>query len=727
MRCNLRTLPALLGSPVAWSSASPYRLRGTTIPDNPQDQQTAVSIAADDKLPSKQAARLENIFHNLPSAVIVTDRDGRIHNMNQAARSLLGEPSKDLQFGEWPRTFGFYLQDGVTLFPAENLPTMRALQGVKDVPAVDLLLRSRTDGKEHKLSMSARAIQTRNGDIDGITVFLQEITPRSDAVPSLKGQDVRYAEGLSRLSNLLADSANDVNRIANALSVVSSEIMGGVSAVALLEPGRTRLNLVALHDSGTAPASQFKDLMGTSVDFAGTKTLENSVMSSGLAVITPSDESAGSLPSLLFGELMHAHRVEAVLMVPLVAGKSTLGVISLLRNHGGQPYTPADQLLLTDIASRAALAIENRLLFESLQAEISARMSAAEALKISEERFQSIFESTGLGIKILDLSGTILETNAAFQKIIGYPEVEIVGRRFYDFLHPSDMAKAVSVFQKIRKDGVPSLRFEHRAIRKNGDTVWVNATFSAVRKGRGDERLAFIVSILEDVSADKQLEAEMVEMKNRMQSGMELERLRLAHELHDGPMQDLYSIAYELEELRGKAGSSLDGMVGKITENIHLVLQELRETAKELRPPTISQFGLEKTIRSYVADMNEQHPELSIQLWLARDHQLLPEEVRLALFRVLQQSLMNIVRHAQATEVRVRFTFDAEEARLEVWDNGKGFRVPANWIDLVRQGHFGLAGAAERVNALGGHFVVESQPESSTTVQAVIPWREYLV
>lgn len=646
--------------------------------------------------------------------------------MNQAARSLLSEPAKNVQLTDWPRAFGFYLQDGLTLFPAENLPTMRVIQGVKDVPAVDLLLRSRTDGKEHKLSMSARAILTRDGTVDGIIAFFQEITPRTDAGPSLEGQEVRYAEGLSRLSNLLAESANDVNRIADALSVVSSEVMGGVSAVALLEPGRTKLNLVALHDSGAAPASHYNDLIGATVDFAGTRSLENTVLSSGLAVFTPSDESADALPSLLFGDLMHAHQVEAVLMVPLVAGKSTLGLITLLRHHEGQPYTPADRVLLTDIASRAALAIENSLLFESLQAEISARMSAAEALNISEERFQSIFESTGLGIKILDLSGTILETNAAFQKIIGYPEVEIVGRRFYDFLHPSDMAKAVSVFQKIRKDGVPSLRFEHRAIRKNGDTVWVNATFSAVRKGREDERLAFIVSILEDVSADKQLEAEVAEMKNRMQSAMELERLRLAHELHDGPMQDLYSIAYELEELRAKAGPSLHGSLENVTENIHLVLKELRETAMELRPPTISQFGLEKTIRSYVADVKEQHPELSIELSLARDHQLLPEEVRLALFRVLQQSLMNIVRHAQATEVRVRFIFDAEEARLDVWDNGKGFRVPANWIDFVRQGHFGLAGAAERVNALGGHFVVESQPQSSTTVQAVIPWREHL-
>ncbi|MGE5073272.1 MAG: PAS domain S-box protein, partial [Anaerolineae bacterium] len=359
-------------------------------------------------------------------------------------------------------------------------------------------------------------------------------------------------------------------------------------------------------------------------------------------------------------------------------------------------------------------------------AEISARLSAAQALDLSEERFQAIFDATSLGIKILDLSGNILQTNTSFQRIMGYSEAEIVGRRFYDFLHPSDMGRAVSVFQRIKRDGVSSLRFQHRAVHKNGSTIWVNATFSAVRKGGGDQSLAFIVSILEDVTEQKKVESEMTELKNRLQSMMELERLRLAHELHDGPMQDLYSVVYELEELRAKTDPDVNASLGRVSENVHRVLKDLRETAKELRPPTISQFGLEKTIRSYMADLQEKHPDLSLQLALARDHQLLPEDVRLALFRVLQQALTNIIRHAEATEVRVRFSFDAEEARLEVSDNGKGFRVPSTWIDFVREGHYGLAGAAERVNALGGIFTVESQPPEATTVRAVIPWKEHM-
>ena len=109
---------------------------------------------------------------------------------------------------------------------------------------------------------------------------------------------------------------------------------------------------------------------------------------------------------------------------------------------------------------------------------------------------------------------------------------------------------------------------------------------------------------------------------------------------------------------------------------------------------------------------------------LAHDRQILPEKVRLALFRIFQQSLANVIRHSKATEVHVRFSFDAEEAHLEIKDNGKGFEVPQNWIDFVRQGHYGLAGAAERANTLGGVFKVQSKPGNSTTIQVTIPWKD---
>lgn len=234
----------------------------------------------------------------------------------------------------------------------------------------------------------------------------------------------------------------------------------------------------------------------------------------------------------------------------------------------------------------------------------------------------------------------------------------------------------------------------------------------------------FVVGIVENITEQKRIELEMAELNNRLQASMELERLRLAQELHDSPMQSLYSAIYRIEELRSHADPKLKEALGDVKQHIQNVLQDLRATAKELRPPTIFNFGLENAIRSHANDIVEKHPNLNVHLSLAHDRQILPEKVRLALFRIFQQSLANVIRHARATEVHVRFAFDAEEANLEITDNGRGFVVPQNWIDFVRQGHYGLAGAAERANALGGVFTVQSKPGHSTTIRVIIPWRE---
>jgi signal transduction histidine kinase len=143
-----------------------------------------------------------------------------------------------------------------------------------------------------------------------------------------------------------------------------------------------------------------------------------------------------------------------------------------------------------------------------------------------------------------------------------------------------------------------------------------------------------------------------------------------------------------------------------------------------LRPPALTNFGLEKAIRSHAEEFNENHPEITVHLNLAQDKQALPEDIRLILFRIYQNSLTNVIRHSQASDVFVKFAFDAEEAQLEIKDNGVGFEVPSNWIELVRQGHYGLAGAVERVSLLGGVFMVDSNPGHGTTARVVIPTSE---
>jgi PAS domain S-box-containing protein len=198
-----------------------------------------------------------------------------------------------------------------------------------------------------------------------------------------------------------------------------------------------------------------------------------------------------------------------------------------------------------DVAYRTGLAIDNNL-GQTLRIESSVRR-IEKALELSEVRFQSIFTSTALGIKLLDLEGNILETNPAFQNILGYTTEELRGKPIVDFWHPEDAKLLIQLLDKLTNDRVQSFQMEHRLLTKGGSIVWFNVSFSGIKKSEQDESLAFIVAIAENITKRKRMESEMTEMKSRLHSHVEMERLQLAQELHDGPLQDLYEAIYKIE------------------------------------------------------------------------------------------------------------------------------------------------------------------------------------
>jgi signal transduction histidine kinase len=130
---------------------------------------------------------------------------------------------------------------------------------------------------------------------------------------------------------------------------------------------------------------------------------------------------------------------------------------------------------------------------------------------------------------------------------------------------------------------------------------------------------------------------------------------------------------------------------------------------------------LEKAIRSHCEQLKITHLELQFDLHLEPDRQSIPERMRLALFRVYQVALTNVVRHAQASRVVIRLMLDTETVILEIEDDGCGFEVPERWIELARQGHLGLVGATERAEAVGGKMEVKSKPGKGTLIRVVVP------
>jgi PAS domain S-box len=672
-----------------------------------------------------QTVASQKLFDAIPLAIVSVDWNGQIQYMNRAAKSMLGEPDKKIKLEEWSQRFGLYLDDGMVRFPEQKLPILRALRGEAVADAEEIVLRKEGDQSNTWIAMSAEILKDENGNIEGAIALIRDITYRKQ-IEFSREKHVKRTEAIYRLSRALAEAGHDLNKITHlAVDFAASEV-GDFSLLTLLNSTGDKLRITAFHDTSSTGQALLRKFVVLGSEFDPSQSLSGGVIGSGEPVLIPSISpeqlQAISLPD--FQEFIHEIGIKSVLIVPLVGRSGVVGTMNVMRHRDSRPLNVEDQSFLTDTAYRIALAIENCRLFESLHSEITERLSAKQALDMSEARFRSIFEFTTVGIKVLDLEGKILQTNYAFQSMIGYTDEELVGNPFYKFLHLEDVHRASKLFHDAKVNGASYFRFEHRAIHKDKSIVWVKTIFTVIKDANDGQRPAFVVGMLENITDQKRVELEMAELNSRLQNSMELERLRLAQELHDNPMQSLYSAIYRIEELRGSANPELKEALGDVKQHIQNVLQDLRATAKELRPPTIFNFGLENAIRSHANDILEKHPNLSIYLSLAHDRQILPEKVRLALFRIFQQSLANVLRHAKATEVHVRFSFDAEEAHLEITDNGTGFEVPSNWIDFVRQGHYGLAGSAERANALGGAFKVKSNPGSSTTIQVTIPWKD---
>jgi PAS domain S-box-containing protein len=674
----------------------------------------------------QHSEELRVIIDKIPEAIIVTDMEGKILHLNSEAKSLLGSLEKDDKPLKWPQDFGLYLDDAVTPFPVHKLPVTLAQKGQTNV-SEEMILRNTGSVDGIWISMVADPLNGEGGAVDGVLTCIRDISYRKQIELS-RQKHIQRTEALYKLSHQIAEAGNNLQKLIQAVVEFTSDSIGDLCILVLNGNGDSDLKIAAFADSDPTGQALVRKLVLSDNIIDEERSMVGGVVKSGEPLLIPSidSEQIKAITFQGFEEYIDQVGMESVLIVPLIGRSGVLGAISLSRhNNGRKAYKVDDQSFLMEIASRTALAIENCRLFESLRAEIAERLSTKQRLDSSEERFRAIFESTTLGIKVLDLEGNILQTNTAFQNMLGYSNSELFGRHFSDMLHHADIPPAMKLVKGLKVSGIPQYLFEHRALHKHGSIMWVKTTFSPVQTGNGDKKVAYIVGIVENVTEQKQIELQMKELRDRLQSNIELERLRLAQELHDNPMQSLYSVIYRVEELRAKAASPLADDLKKVTAEVQLVIDSLRATAQELRPPTIFDFGLENAIRSYVDDFTEKHPNIEITLSLAQDRQLLPEKIRLALFRIFQQALMNVIRHSDATKVKIRFAFDAEEVRLEIRDNGKGFEVPQNWMEFVRTGHYGLAGASERVDSLGGSFVVDSQPGNTTTVMVTIPWKEF--
>ncbi|GIN56149.1 sensor histidine kinase [Lederbergia ruris] len=206
----------------------------------------------------------------------------------------------------------------------------------------------------------------------------------------------------------------------------------------------------------------------------------------------------------------------------------------------------------------------------------------------------------------------------------------------------------------------------------------------------------------------------------RIIEAQEEERKRISREIHDGPAQLLANVLIRsdlAEKVHIEQGpDEAFKEIRSLKKMIRDALYEVRRIIYDLRPMALDDLGLIPTLKKYISTMGEYHPSVHIQFVNLGEDKRLPSKYEVALFRLIQESLNNALKHADAKEIKVKLEVCKEQVSVIIRDNGKGFDPAVN-----KNGSFGLIGMKERIAILDGELKIESTPNEGTMIHIKVP------
>lgn len=230
----------------------------------------------------------------------------------------------------------------------------------------------------------------------------------------------------------------------------------------------------------------------------------------------------------------------------------------------------------------------------------------------------------------------------------------------------------------------------------------------------------------EQLEESQKRENQRGELFRRIVAAQESERQRIARDLHDETGQSLTAIGMGLRGLSSRCTPSEKDSLGTLQKLETLTadsLKELQRLISDLRPSHLDDLGLSAALRWYTNRIHED-TSIKIRVDILGDEQEMDDAARITIFRIIQESLNNIIKHSQAEQVNIHLQYEPKKVRISVRDNGVGFDLQRVQMERTRRPSLGLAGMEERAALLDGTVSIQSRPGYGTEVEAVIPYRK---
>ena len=354
-----------------------------------------------------------------------------------------------------------------------------------------------------------------------------------------------------------------------------------------------------------------------------------------------------------------------------------------------------------------------------------------QALSESERRFRALIENSSEAVMLWKADATIAYVTPSTSRLLGYPEEELVGKNAFESLHRDDAAAMRQAFEFCLQNPGKNVRGAFRVKRKDGTWRWIEG----VGKNLIDDPAVGAVvttfrDVTERVNAERELksslellqkvDAERRDLLARLVNAQEEERERIALEIHDESIQVMTAISMRLEVLERRiTDPELADSARQLQDAVRRCVASLRELIFEVHPHALEQYGLGAALRQLLEKASR---ETGIAYELDQGLTVEPpSDVRLTVYRICQEAVTNVIKHAGAGRVEMRLSKEAGGVRGSIGDDGIGFSIDPESESTSR---LGLAAMRARAETAGGWWRVDSSPGAGTRIDFWVPVEE---